>query len=353
MSIRKDKTSGIWQLDLRTPSGERIRRSTETTDWKAAQEYHDKLKASLWRQAKLGEVPGKSFEEAAVRFLRESEGQSDHDTKVRYIAYWRERFSARSIRSLTNSEIVEVLPTHRINLRKGATPLANATLNWYLATIHRMLSLCQEWGWLDAPPKLPKYKEAKVRIRWEPPEVITELIRCMSLSWMRDATLVAVSTGLRESELFGLTSAHIDLNQCNAWVEHGKAKSGHARPVPLNDDVCEVLDRRLRMGKRYVFTRGGNNKLISRHDYCFFKNACRVTGINDFRWHDLRHTWASWHAQLGTPLMVLKELGGWETLEMVMKYAHLAPSHLADHANTVKFWSGLSEPEKTPLAIAA
>jgi integrase len=55
-------------------------------------------------------------------------------------------------------------------------------------------------------------------------------------------------------------------------------------------------------------------------------------GIENFRWHDLRHTWASWHAQLGTPLYVLKELGGWETLEMVNRYAHLAPEHLKAHA---------------------
>jgi integrase len=57
--------------------------------------------------------------------------------------------------------------------------------------------------------------------------------------------------------------------------------------------------------------------------------ALRRTGIRDFRWHDLRHTWASWHVQRGTPLQVLKELGGWETLEMVQRYAHLSADHLA------------------------
>jgi hypothetical protein len=59
----------------------------------------------------------------------------------------------------------------------------------------------------------------------------------------------------------------------------------------------------------------------------------------DFWFHDLRHTWASWHVQSGTPLFVLKELGGRKTLEMVKKYAHLAPEHLAHHANAVMFWS--------------
>jgi len=56
-------------------------------------------------------------------------------------------------------------------------------------------------------------------------------------------------------------------------------------------------------------------------------------GLTNFRWHDLRHTWASWHAQDGTPLHVLQELGGWKSAEMVRKYAHLSTVHLADFVN--------------------
>jgi integrase len=353
MSIRKDKQSGIWQLDLRTPSGERIRRSAETADRKAAQEYHDRLKVSLWRQAKLGETPDKTFEEAAVRFLRESEGQRDFATKLRHIAYWRQRFAGRTVRSLTCDDIIETLPTHRVNPHKAATPLSGATLNRYISTIKRMLNLCFAWDWLDRVPKLPKYQEPKVRVRWESQETISALIQAMSLTWMRDAALVAVSTGLRESELFGLTPANIDLAQRNAWIAHDRAKSGRARSVPLNDDAYAVIERRMREGKRYIFTRGGGDTLIWGHDRRVFERVCRTIGINDFHWHDLRHTWASWHVQQGTPLMVLQELGGWETLEMVRKYAHLSPSHVAAHANTVKFWSRLDGKEKTPLVKAA
>lgn len=58
-------------------------------------------------------------------------------------------------------------------------------------------------------------------------------------------------------------------------------------------------------------------------------------GIENFRWHDLRHTWASWHVQSGTPLNVLQELGGWESVEMVQRYAHLGRSHLAAYADNL------------------
>jgi integrase len=63
-----------------------------------------------------------------------------------------------------------------------------------------------------------------------------------------------------------------------------------------------------------------------------WKAALKRAGIENFRWHDLRHTWASWHAQAGTPLHVLQELGGWETTEMVRRYAHLGGDQLAEYA---------------------
>jgi len=354
MPIRKDKKSGVWHLDIRTPSGERIRRSTETKDRKAAQEYHDRLKANLWRQDKLGDIPDRTFEEAAVKFLKECEGQRDYATKLRHIAYWREQFSGRSVRSLTADKITDALPTHRIIKDTPAEPLTGSTRNRYIATIKRLLNLCETWEWIDRVPKLPRYCEPDVRVRWEPPEVIAALINALRLPWMHDAAIVAVATGMRQSELFGLTSSQVDLAQCNAWITHEGAKSKRARSVPLNDDAVGVLARRLESAERLVFTRGeGLDTRIQQIDTRDFERACQAVGIGDFHWHDLRHTWASWHVQRGTPLMVLKELGGWETLEMVQKYAHLAPSHLAKHAGTVKFWSGLGEQkEKMPLARA-
>jgi integrase len=75
--------------------------------------------------------------------------------------------------------------------------------------------------------------------------------------------------------------------------------------------------------------------------------------FSDFRWHDLRHTWAFWHVQAGTPIHVLQELGGWSDIRMVQKYAHLAPEHLAEYADllsskVVKFNSRtLSDTDET------
>jgi hypothetical protein len=64
-------------------------------------------------------------------------------------------------------------------------------------------------------------------------------------------------------------------------------------------------------------------------------HALKRAGIENFRFHDLRHTWASWHVQNGTPIFALQELGGWMTEKMVRRYAHLAADHLAAYVGNV------------------
>ncbi|WP_349252900.1 tyrosine-type recombinase/integrase [Burkholderia cenocepacia] len=349
----------MYHVDFSAPSGQRIRCSAETKDRRQAQEYHDKLKSDLWRQSKLGEARDHLFEEAAMRFLKLCEGQRDYAGKLRHMLYWGTQFSERPVRSITADEILDALPTHKLVDGEPGKLLAPGTRNRYVNTIRRMLNLCVEWEWLDRVPKLQRFEEPDVRVRWEPPAVIMAMINALRLPWMRDAAIVAVATGMRESELFGLRVSQLDLAQCNAWITHEGAKSKRARSVPLNEDAMSVLARRAQTATDLVFTRGytrgdGPPKLIGQIDKRDFARACEAAGMVDFNWHDLRHTWASWHVQRGTPLMVLKELGGWETVAMVQKYAHLAPSHLAQHAGNVKFLSmSVEQKQKTPLSEVA
>lgn len=353
MPIRKNQQSGIWWIDIRPPSGQRIRRSTGTTSKQAAQEYHDKLKNELWRIHNLGDKPKHSFEEACILLLTASEGQSDYVTKVRHVKYWRTVFAGRTICSLTNAEILTSLPTHRVyEDKRRPKVLQPGTRNRYLSTIRRILNLAADADWIIKTPKLSKLEEPSVRVRWEPQPVIAQLIRAMTLTWMQDVSLFAVATGMRETEILSLSPARVDMEQRNAWVTADGAKSGYARSVPLNDDAMGVLERRMPGAKNLIFARDRPQEegvRIQQIDRRVLARACEAVGIKDFRFHDLRHTWASWHVQHGTPLMVLKELGGWETIEMVQKYAHLAPSHIASHAGTVTFWSQQT-PEKEKAA---
>ncbi|NHC62908.1 tyrosine-type recombinase/integrase [Paenalcaligenes suwonensis] len=356
MSIKQ--RNGIWWIDFRSPSGERIRRSTGTRVKKAAQEYHDRLKAEYWRADMLGEEI-RTFDQAALEMLKLSEGQSDYETKLRHVKYWRDALGGDTpLRSLTGGMIVQALPTHSTHAHRKPTPLSAASKNRYLSTMRRILNLANQWGWIAKTPHMERYDEPSKRVRWERQNVISALINALHLPWMRDVCLVAVATGMREDELLSLLPMDVDLQQSTAWVRAENAKSGYARAVPLNADALAVIERRIKTATTYVFERPPQRKdgeiiKIFQTDARDFKRACAKVGIEDFRFHDLRHTWASWHAQSGTPLMVLKELGGWETLEMVQRYAHLAPSHLAHHASSVTFWAQQAGKEKEqPCRVA-
>src|SRR5690606_13444262 len=122
-------------------------------------EYHDRLKVDLWRQSMLGEAPDRMFEEGALRFLQESEGQRDYATKVRHIQWWKSQFAGRTLRSLTADEIVDALPTHSAHKDTEGRVLKGATKNRYLSTIRRLLGACADLEWIDKVPKLPRYHE--------------------------------------------------------------------------------------------------------------------------------------------------------------------------------------------------
>lgn len=88
-----------------------------------------------------------------------------------------------------------------------------------------------------------------------------------------------------------------------------------------------------------------------RRDLGLDDGSCRRAGIEDFRFHDLRHTWASWLIQSGVPLSVLQEMGGWESIEMVRRYAHLAPNHLTEHARKIDDIFGDNVPNMSHCGI--
>lgn len=184
-----------------------------------------------------------------------------------------------------------------------------------------------------------------MRIRWLTHQQAQALLDAITLDWMRDVCQFALATGMRAGEILGLRWDQVDLSNARASVGADQAKSGRARAVPLSEDAIDVLRHRIGKDPVLVFTRA-SGRLITQPDARSFNAACKAAGIEYSRFHDLRHTWASWHVQAGTPLFALKELGGWETLEMVKKYAHLGADHLASYANNVTFTAHTTQTQK-------
>jgi integrase len=127
--------------------------------------------------------------------------------------------------------------------------------------------------------------------------------------------------------------SQVDLERRAAWIHPDQSKTGRPIGIPLNREAIVLLRGELGKHSKYVFTYKGTP--VKRCNTKVWRRALQVSGIENFRWHDLRHTWASWHVQKGTPMHVLQELGGWSDIRMVQRYAHLAPEHLSPYAEVL------------------
>ena len=96
--------------------------------------------------------------------------------------------------------------------------------------------------------------------------------------------------------------------------------------MPLNDEAMAVLQEEKGKHPERVFTYKG--RPLGQVNTRSWRNALKRAGIENFRWHDLRHVWATWHVMAGTTLAELQELGAWKSELMVKRYAHFAPEHL-------------------------
>jgi len=143
----------------------------------------------------------------------------------------------------------------------------------------------------------------------------------------RELVLFSLATGLRRNNVLLLEWGQVNLELRHAWVQGTQSKNRRPISVPLNDMALSVLKRQVGKHSQRVFTfRGKPMNSISSQAW---RGALKRAGIEDFRWHDLRHTWATWQRQAGTPTHELQRLGGWRTGAMVERYAHLAPESLA------------------------
>jgi len=335
MSIYKHPKSGIYYVDVIVAGSKRVRRSTGTQDKVAAQEFHDKVKAQLWRSKHLGEQRQYTFEEAAVEFLKQHAHTRDYGSKVQHIKFWREQFSGCTLCSLTTESIRDALPTHKRSRYGQSKPLTGATKNRYLATLSKLLHDAVKRGWLPKMPYIEKYAESPLREEFMTQEQAAVFLQALPEGWMRDVCTFALATGMRAGEILSLEWAQVNPERALVSVLGSKAKSKSGRAVPLSEDAMQVITRRKGLHKKYVFARAGSQtREIDRRP---FAKAVRAAGLPEgFRFHDLRHTWASWHAQAGTPMLTLQRLGGWKTLSMLNRYAHLSADDLAQYTGNVK-----------------
>lgn len=327
MPIYKQPGSDRWHVDITAPDGRRIRRSTGTEDKQQAQEYHDRLKADLWRVGRLGEKPPRSFDEACLRWLESKSHKKSLDDDKLKMSRLRPIFKKRKLylHELDNDSAQSIVA-------EAAPAAGQSTRNRYLALIRAMLKeAAGTWKWLETMPVIKLGQEPTIRVRWITPAEAQRLIGHLP-EHLVPVVRFALATGLRKANIYGLRWAQIDMQRHVAWIHPDEAKAGKAIGVPLNQTAVEAIKGQLGKHHEYVFTYAG--RPITTHGQSFAR-ACKAAGIENFRFHDLRHTWASWLIQAGVGLAELQELGGWESVEMVRRYAHLAPDHMHEHSSKI------------------
>ncbi len=319
------KRGGLWWFDFRTPAGERVRRSAGTADKALAQELHDRLKAEAWRVAKLGERPRRRWNDAVVRWLKEAAHKATVESDKAHLR-WLDRFlGGRDLDEISRGLI------DRITDARVAEGVSNATVNRTLEVVRAILRKCvNEWEWLNRAPRVRMLKEPTRRIRFLVRVEAQRLLAALP-AHLADMAAFTLATGLRRANVTGLQWTQVDLVRRQAWIHPDQAKARKAIAVPLNPEAVVIIRKQIGRHPTHVFSFKG--KSIRQVSTKAWYQALKRAGIEDFRWHDLRHTWASWHVQSGTPLHALQELGGWESAEMVRPYAHLSAEHLAPYAD--------------------
>ncbi|MHA3500969.1 site-specific integrase [Yersinia enterocolitica] len=360
------RRGSIWYADFTAPDGKRIKQSLGTEDKRQAQELHDRLKSEQWRIERLGDFPDVTFDDACLRWLEEKAHKKSLDADKGRIGFWLIHFQGVLLKSISEAKIYAAVSKmtnrkHRDNWESKASslrkrgdvvepfvevPVSISTKAKHLALMKAIMRAAErDWKWIERGPVIKVPQERGKRVRWlEPHEAIRLINECSEP--LKSIVVFALATGLRRSNIVDLQWQDVDLQRKVAWIHPEESKSGQAIGVALNDTACRLLRDQVGNHKKWVFvhqksstksdgTKAAEVRKMRVDGNTAWRLALKRAGIDNFRFHDLRHTWASWLVQAGVPLTVLQEMGGWESIEMVQRYAHLAPRHLSVHAKQI------------------
>ena len=311
--------SRYWWIATTLPNGRRVRQSAGTEDRKEAEALLAKLKVEAFRASHFGIKPQRSWQEAVVRYLT-SKSQLRSFKDVRQICRSLDRYLGQLALQDINGDVIWRISQGE--LKRGNRP---ATVNRYLALVRNLLRMARdEWQWTDAVPKIRLLSGEVERDRWLPYEEADRLI-AVCPPHLAAMVRFALATGCRAREITGLEWDRVDLERQTAWLN--RTKNGTPRGVPLNRDAVAVLEAERGKHRQYCFSFRGQ-PIRWELSNSAWHTAIAKAAITDFRFHDLRHTWASWHRQSGTSCDELKDLGGWKSRVMVDRYAKFGTEHL-------------------------
>jgi integrase len=329
---RVGKTGKVtWRVRVRRTVGPHLAKSFKTKQ--AAQEWARSIehKLDVGEHVPSSEARRRTLADAIDRYLTvtlpQSKFQKNASEQTRILTWWKNELGHRPLVSITASTIAEIRDQLATEPRKNGQLRSGSTINRRITALSAVLSVAvKEYGWLakNPIPNVTRMADSKGRERFLSAQERTDLLdacKASELDALHPLVTLALATGARKSELLGLLWAHVDLDR--RTVRFLDTKNGESRTVPLAPSAVATLKTwgkgRLKTGPVFPHTKDQVDKP--------WRDARDAAGLQDFRFHDLRHSAASYLAMSGASLMDIAAILGHKTLAMVKRYSHLSEQH--------------------------
>ena len=323
------KRGNIWWMNLMF-QGQRIRRSTGTTNRALAESIRAKVKVQLieGRYFDRLEEKTRTFDELMDRFEQEHLVKlASRQTGQVFVKRFRAFFGGRTLAEITPRLIVDYKST------RYSVGVKAASINRELTCLRKAFSLAKrEWEWCRDNPvsRVSLEKGVTKRDRWLMEDEEARLLDACP-SWLRELVVFALHSGMRLGEILALTWSAVDLFRRTVTVF--RSKNGERRTVPLNHTAMTLLTEKAKvrhLKSTLVFPSQAGTPLDSNHLRRALRPAMAKAGIEDCHFHDLRHTFATRLVQSGVDLYKVQRLLGHKSPIMTQWYAHHYPESLRD-----------------------
>jgi len=300
---------------------------------KDAKAWAAQIEADMWAGRYTSDAAAREHTagEMIDRYMRDvlpvkSEKKRYIESQRAQLIWWKKHIGNYQLIRVTPYVLIEC----RDELRRGGR--AAATVNRYFSALSHVFTVARtQWNWVQSNPMsdISSLTEPRGRVRYLTGDEMGRLfVSCKQerKPELYDAVLMALSTGARKDEILSIEPKHVDIASGRAVLE--ETKNNERRQLSLSGGTLAMVMRRMdavRVGQRYLI-HGRFRHLKARIDK-EFRRACKRAGIEDFHFHDLRHTFASHLAMNGASLAEIAEALGHKTLNMVKRYAHLSDSH--------------------------
>ncbi len=319
------KRGEVWWFRF-TYKGQEIRKSTLTRDKKKAREIAGKVFAQI-ADNRWFPTEGHTLKELIERYDRDYTSKKSQPLRDKSIFAHLKKFFGE------DTLLVDIERTigDYTDSRKS---VVNGTIMKELALLRRMFNLAIKWRWVKENPidliELPEVRDE--RTRYLKPDEYRGVIKALQMApvWARPMIIVTLNTGLRLSNVVHLRWSQVDLASRLILIQGSEMKNGEDLGLPLTDEAYNILREQNRvryLNSDFVFHDNGRAIYPVKLQRAF-RQVCKDAGLTDFRFHDLRHTFASYLRQRGVDLHTIAKLLSHRDDRMAQRYAHLNVDNL-------------------------